>query len=179
LGGSIQREVYASELALRSPDLPILISRGSKAPCIWTIFQQARAPIENIWLEECANSTFENFCFSLPTLRQWKTHKVKLVTSRSHLPRAAWLAHIMLGAHRIAVETEVVFEPGIPGNRETFWKTGLDVTRGMGWAMTSQVHSAQCSEILPLKQVDMNAWRQIGFTCERRSPSARQRSQSL
>ncbi len=173
LGGSIQREIYAAELALRSPTIPILISRGSDAPCIWNIFQQAQAPMEKVWLEECADSTFENFCFSVPTLRQWKAHKIKLVTSKTHLPRAKWLAQLMLGAHRIAVETEVVVEKGVPGNRESAWKTGLDLTRGLGWAVISQIHSAKCSRISLLKDVEMAVWLQKGFHCERRIKSRR------
>lgn len=173
LGGSIQREVYAAELAKQAPNIPILISQGSKDPCIWNIFQQANAPTERVWLEKCANSTFENFCFSIPTLRQWKVHKVKVITSKTHLPRAQWLAQILLGANRIWVETEIVSERGIPGNRESRLKTALDVTRSLAWAIASQVYSPQCSKISRLSNVDWATWHQQGFSCERRAKPAK------
>jgi len=38
LGGSIKREMYVAELAQKYPQIPILISSGSKDPCICTFF---------------------------------------------------------------------------------------------------------------------------------------------
>lgn len=88
LGGSINREIYVAKLATQYPDTPILISHGSDDPCIFLIFQREQAPMEKVLLEKCAESTFENFFFSLPTLNKWNAHKVKLITSATHLPRA-------------------------------------------------------------------------------------------
>ncbi|WP_238393087.1 YdcF family protein [Myxacorys almedinensis] len=168
LGGSIQREIAAAQLANGSPTTPILISQGSSDPCIRSVFQQAHAPVDQVWLEKCARSTFDNVCFSLPTLRSWKVHHVKLITSESHLPRAVWLAQIVLGAHRIWVEPAIVAEPGVPGNREFGWKTGLDVARSLVWAGMSQVYSPRCSNMVRLNEVDLTAWARQGFSCERR-----------
>jgi uncharacterized SAM-binding protein YcdF (DUF218 family) len=167
LGGSVRREIYAAQLAKQFPQVPILISQGSADPCIWLIFERSQAPVDRVWLEHCAESTFGNFYFAVPILRQWQAHKVKLITSGSQATRAKLLAQILLGAHGIAVETDVVQEIGIPGNRESYLKTGLDVTRSLGWAVVSQFYSPKCVNILPLRSVDLKAWRKQGFVCER------------
>ncbi|MGA9382618.1 MAG: YdcF family protein [Phormidium sp.] len=170
LGGSITREIHVAELAKQSPEIPILISHGSLDPCILLIFQRASAPIDQVWLENCANSTFGNFYFSLPILKQWQVKKVKVVTSATHLPRAIWLAQIILGSHGIWVELEIAAETkGIPANRESFFVTVADVTRGLIWAVVSQFYEPKCTDLIPLSQVDLNVWKMKGFKCERQA----------
>lgn len=166
LGGSIRREIYVAELAKESPQIPILISSGSLAPCIWLIFQQAQAPIQSVWLQNCASSTFKNYYFALPLLKQWQVKHLKIITSRTHLPRAQWLAQIILGSHDIWVEMELVTEQGVPGNTESWLKTTLDVTRGLIWARVSQYYSPQCSALKNLPDVDFSKWQKQGFKCE-------------
>jgi|GEM_PF-316706 uncharacterized SAM-binding protein YcdF (DUF218 family) len=167
LGGSIWREIYAAQQAKQHPQTPILISHGSLDPCIWLIFQQEAPEFQKVWLEKCANSTFENFYYGVPILQRWGVHKVKLITSKTHLPRAKWIARIMLGAHGIWVEPDIIQEHGIPGNHEYGLKTGLDVGRSLVWAFFSQVIQPQCSNVTRLAQVDMSAWQHQGFNCER------------
>ncbi|OKH39984.1 hypothetical protein NIES2119_03265 [[Phormidium ambiguum] IAM M-71] len=170
LGGSITREIHVAELAKKSPQIPILISSGSLEPCVLLIFQRATAPIDKVWLEKCANSTFSNFYFSLPILKEWQVKKVKLVTSATHLPRAIWLAQIMLGSHGIWVELEIAPETkGVPANRESFFVTVIDVTRGFIWAVVSQFYEPKCTKLIPLSQVDLNVWKLKGFKCERQA----------
>jgi len=167
LGGSIRREIYVAQQAKQNPQIPILISSGSPDPCIWLIFQREAAQFQNVWLENCADSTFDNFYYGIPILRRWGVHKVKLISSPSHFPRAKWMAQILLGAHGIWVEPEVVQEKGRPANREYWWKTGFDITRSLLWAVLSQVSQPQCSNITKLTDVDMQAWQHQGFKCER------------
>ena len=166
LGGSIVREIYVAKESKKYPDIPILISRGSPEPCVWLIFQQENTELQNTWLENCANSNWENFYYSIPILRRWKVHKVKLITSPTHLPRAKWMAEILLGANGIWVEPDIVQEQGIPANRESWAKTGLDVTRSFLWAGLSQIIQPQCSKVTRLAEVDMQAWQGKGFKCE-------------
>ncbi|MDJ0732916.1 MAG: YdcF family protein [Nostocaceae cyanobacterium] len=166
LGGSIVREIHVAKLAKQHPQIPILISRGSPEPCIWKIFHREAAQMQQVWLEGCADSTFGNFYYSLPILQRWGVRKVKLITSPTHLPRAKWMAQIILGSHGIWVETEVVQEQGIPGNREYGWKTGLDVTRSLFWGILSQVIQPKCSQVTKLVDVDMEVWQNRGFKCE-------------
>jgi uncharacterized SAM-binding protein YcdF (DUF218 family) len=166
LGGSIRREIYATQLAKQEPDIPILISQGSKDPCIRLLFERAQARLRRIWLEKCAHSTFDNFFFSTPILRRWGVHKVKIITSASHLPRAEWLARIHLGSQGIAVEMDTVREIGIPGNREFAWKTNLDVTRSLIWAFFSQVLQPPCFDVIELADVNLGTWDRSEFSCE-------------
>lgn len=166
LGGSIRREVYIGQVAKQYPQTRILISQGSPDPCIWRIFQQEHAPMQQVFLEKCAHSTFDNFYYGLPILRHWKVHKVQLITSPSHLPRAMWLAQIILGSHGIWVEPKIVQEQGIPGNRESFFKTGLDLTRSLVWAILSHIIQPKCSTVVRLADIDMQSWQRQGFSCE-------------
>ncbi|MEM9162647.1 MAG: ElyC/SanA/YdcF family protein [Cyanobacteria bacterium P01_F01_bin.4] len=163
LGGSIRREMYMAEQVTATP---ILISAGSQDPCIRLLFEQAQADLDQVWLEKCAGSTFENFVYSLPMLQKWGVHTIKLVTSGSHGPRALWMGRIMLGAHRIWVIPELVEEIGVPGNQESSLKTGLDIVRALAWALVSQVYRPRCERIVPLAAVDLDQWRQRGFKCE-------------
>lgn len=166
LGGSIRREIYGAKLAIQYPDLPILISQGSKEPCIRLIFERSYARLNQVWLEKCANSTFGNFFFSVPILRRWGVHKVKVVTSPTHMPRAQWLAQIHLGAQGIATEMDLARERGVPGNHESQLKTTLDVTRSIIWGFLGQIIYPPCWDVTELKDVDVQKWYDEGFTCE-------------
>lgn len=169
LGGSIQRELYAAELA-KTNTLPILISQGSADPCIWLIFQRNAARFDQVFLEKCAHSTFDNFKFSLTILESWKVKKVKVITSSSHLPRAQWLAQIMLGSHGIWVDIELAQQQGIPGNRESWLKTSLDLIRASIWAVLTHfdlVNLPKCSNVIPLSSVDVQTWQPDSFKCEK------------
>jgi uncharacterized SAM-binding protein YcdF (DUF218 family) len=166
LGGSIRREIYVSQLAKQFPNTRILISTGSDDPCIFKLFERVNAPVEQVWLEKCADSTFGNFFFSLPLLKQWQIHHVKLITSESHLPRAKWMAQILLGAHGMWVEVDVVEETGIPGNQESGLKTILDLMRAVIWAVASQGFDPSCQNIVALDNIDLIEWCRDGFSCE-------------
>jgi uncharacterized SAM-binding protein YcdF (DUF218 family) len=168
LGGSIEREVHVAELAKQFPDIPILISQGSQDPCVVNIFQEKMANPQNTWLEKCANSTFENFYYSLPILQKWNVNKIKLITSPTHLPRALWIGQIIFGAHGIWVEPEIVKERGIPANYESWFKTGLDLVRSIIWAGLSHFFQPHCSDVRKLAEVDMEAWQKQSFRCEYR-----------
>ena len=166
LGGSIKREILVSELAAQSPNTRILISTGSDDPCILKLFERNNTPLKQVWLEKCANSTFTNFVFSQPLLTQWNVHHIQLITSKSHLPRALSMAQIILGAHGIWVEPNLVPEMGVPGNRESIVKTGLDLTRAFIWAFVSQGVQLSCSNVVQLRDVNLKQWCKDGFSCE-------------
>ena len=169
LGGSIRREIVVAEAVAQGNDLPVLISHGAQPPCTRLVFERAAAPVDNVWLETCAESTFDNYRYSLPTLKKWQAQRVVVMTSPTHLPRAAWLAKILLGSHGIWVDMRLVEEIGIPGNNENRLKTLLDVERSLAWALVSQVYRPACSTVFPLASVDLTKWRQRGFTCERQA----------
>ncbi len=166
LGGSIKREMHVTQCARQNPDLPIVISQGSASPCVWLIFDRDRAPKQNVWLERCAYSTFTNFTFSGELLKQWDVKKVKVITSQTHLPRAKWLAQILLGAKGIAVEIETVPEEGIPGNKEFWLKTALDITRSLIWTLIEPFYSTECQQIQRLSEIDLTQWQPEDYRCE-------------
>lgn len=166
LGGSIRREVYATEWVRQHPGLPVLISGGSRPPCIKLIFADQQASMEPVWLENCANSTFDNFVFSAPILQRWGIQTVTLATSARHLPRAIWLGRLMLGAHDIWVNLKIVPEKGVPANQESSVKTALDSIRGLAWAIVSQIYSPSCDRLTHLPDVNLTEWEQKGFHCE-------------
>ncbi len=167
LGGSIRREMHMAQLASTfSTPQPILVSAGSVDPCIRLLFEQAGATLDQVWLEHCAQSTFDNFVYSVPILERWGVHHVTLVTSGSHTRRAVTLARILFGARGIWVEPLIVDEIGIPGNQETGLKTTLDVSRSLIWAIVAQVYKPTCNQIIALDTVDLEQWRQQGFKCE-------------
>lgn len=166
LGGSIMREIHVARLIKDHPDTRVLISQGSSDPCILQIFEREQVPIERTWLEKCADSTFGNFFFSLPILQQWGVHRVSLITSATHLPRALWMAQVILGSHGIWVDLDVTPERGIPGNQESWLKTSIDVGRSVIWALVSQVYQPSCSSVTPLSEVNLEEWRAREFKCE-------------
>lgn len=167
LGGSIRREMYIAQLASTFPHpRPILVSAGSVDPCIRLLFEQAGAALDQVWLENCAESTFGNFVYSVPIFERWGARHIALVTSGSHTRRAVTLARILLGAQGMWVEPLIVDETGIPGNQETALKTTLDIGRSLVWAIVAQVYKPTCNQIVRLNSVDLNQWRQRGFKCE-------------
>lgn len=168
LGGSINREFHVANLAKEFPSIPILVSQGSDEPCIWVIFKQENLSLKNVFRESCAKSTFENFIYSVPILLDWKVHKVKVITSGSHVYRAKLLAYIHLSSKGLATELEIAPEKGIPGNNESRLKTFLDVTRSLLWTIPSQIIHPHCSEVTRLDNIDLYYWRTNKFGCEQK-----------
>ncbi len=176
LGGSIRREMAAAELARDQSQLPILISAGSPAPCIWAIVEREAPPASadlgtadpksHIWLESCASSTLGNYRFGLPILQSWGVRHVELMTSGTHQVRATGLGWIILGSHGIWLSPTPVAETGRPGNQESILKTLIDWMRGVGWAFISQLYEPQCNGLVRLDQVVLEDWVDLDFECE-------------
>jgi len=166
LGGSIRREIVVANRVAHGSDLPVLISHGAQPPCTRLVFERVAAPLDQVWLETCAESTFDNYRYSLPTLQRWQVRHVVVMTSPTHLPRAEWLARILLSSHGIWVEIQLVEEIGVPGNVENPWKTVADVGRSLGWAVLSQFYQPECANVFPLASVNFDEWTENGFTCE-------------
>ncbi len=176
LGGSIRREMAAAELARDNSQLPILISAGSPVPCVWAIFEREASasmtelgdadPKSKIWLESCATSTLGNYRFSLPIMKSWGAHHIQLMTSGTHQLRATGLGRIILGSHGLWLSPTPVAETGRPGNQESRLKTLLDWSRGLAWALISQLYSPECEGLVRLDQVVLEDWVDRDFECE-------------
>lgn len=168
LGGSISREIYAAQFAQHHPQLPVIISQGSPTPCIQKIWQHFQNNRQQVWLERCADSTFDNFVYTLPILQQFKIHRLKVITSASHLPRAQWIGQLILGSHGIWVDMDVVREEGRPGNRENGLKTTLDVIRSLFWSGFSHLFQPSCSQVTNLINFNEQSSENLDFHCEYR-----------
>jgi uncharacterized SAM-binding protein YcdF (DUF218 family) len=169
LGGSINREIYAAKLAKNYPTIPILISQGSREPCILLVFLQENVSPARVWLEKCAKNTFENFVFSVPDLIDRQARRVKLITSQTHLPRAKWMAQVFFGIRGIAVEIDIAPELGVPGNNESKIKTLLDVSRSLMWSLFIRQQESSCQNIVNLQDINLSTWLQQEFYCERQA----------
>ena len=170
LGGSIMREIHTAQLVRLQPDMPVIISTGSDEPCIFFIFEREQANMDNVWLEKCADSTLTNFVFSIPIMKQWGAKKVKVITTETHLPRAFFLSHILLNSQGLAVDLEAIPEQeGVSANVEKDWKTFLDITRSLGWALISQLISVPCDNLIKLTDINLSKWYERGFHCETRA----------
>ncbi|MGK7931222.1 MAG: YdcF family protein [Microcystaceae cyanobacterium] len=169
LGGSIQRELYVGKIATQYPKIPIIISGGSDAPCVFQIFDYYQAPMENVWLESCATSTFGNFVFTTSLLKEKQVHKVLVITSPTHIPRAKYLAYIHLGTQGMGIKMKVIKQRGVPGNWESNFKTALDVTRSILWVFAAQIIHPSCSNMLNLAQMNWSVWEQQKYGCEKQN----------
>lgn len=89
-----------------------------------------------------------------------------IIREGSHVWRSQLMAQIILGSHGIWIEAEVPKEIGVPGNREYWLKTVLDLIRSLLWTILSQFIQPQCSQVTKLIDVDMQVWQQRGFKCE-------------
>jgi hypothetical protein len=164
LGGNNTREIHVADLVHQNPQMLTLISSGSADPCIWNAFQRAEAPMEKVWLEKCADSTFGNMYYGLPILKKWHVSRITVIDSRCHEPRAGWLARIIFSAHGIWTDLDIL-EDGFPAKPEDGFKTALDVTRACLWAIASQFYYPQCGNVIQLSTVDMNYWNEHGYHC--------------
>ena len=107
------------------------------------------------------------FFFTIPILKKWEVHKVKVITSGTHLKRAKLIAEILLSSQGIALDLEPVKESkGIPANQENTLKTTLDVTRSLLWAFVGQLIDPHCDGVIKLSDIDLDWWYREGFSCE-------------
>lgn len=166
LGGSPIRERWAAKLTRDNPSRRVLISSGSEDPCIWLIFDKARAPKTNVWMEHCSHNTFENLAFAAPILKSWGVHKVLLLTDMPQTTKALPMAKMILGASGIAVQLQnVPNSAGLPLHHPVW----LDITAAMLWVPASQFISPHCQQLTRLSEVNMQYWYQKGFHCQQQA----------
>lgn len=133
LGGGIKREAAAAHLAKQLPDLPVIISSGSRIPCLYRVFvQEYQVDWERIKVDLRAGDTLTNFTAVLPYLQQHRHHHVILITSEGHLRRSRLLAHLIWGSHGIATRPYVI--SGV-GHNESWLKLMADSLRGLAWIL--------------------------------------------
>jgi len=164
LGGCPLREVFVAQLVLQHPDIPVLISTGDPDPCIWLIFDKAKAPKDKVWMEHCSKNTFDNFVYSIPILESWGIQKVYLVTDRPQNKRAMRLAKVLMPAH--GMQVELVLAPEFVNDNRPEWLIKCAVAYSCLYALTSQFYQPHCSNITHLSEIDMDYWNKTGFDCQ-------------
>jgi uncharacterized SAM-binding protein YcdF (DUF218 family) len=133
LGGGIQRELHAADIARSRPQLSVIVSSGSPRPCLYGYFtEQAQVAWDRVTADYWATDTLTNFTATLPLLRRGGHRHVLLVTSESHLPRARLLASIVWGSHGIAFDPATVRGRT---NEESNLRTLADGARALLWVI--------------------------------------------
>ncbi|NJK27603.1 MAG: YdcF family protein [Coleofasciculaceae cyanobacterium SM2_3_26] len=142
LGGALEREAYATELAQQHPDLEVWISSGSNEEYALWLFESAGIDLHRLHLDYRARDTVTNFTSMVDVLKAQGIHSVYLVTSDYHMRRACLIAWIVFGSrgidfHPLAVETTQPAEP---------WEKNLrDGTRAVLWLATGRTGASLAS----------------------------------
>ncbi len=161
LGGGIQREMFAAQVAQRHPQLPVLISSGSALPCVYRVLvEDHQIEWDRISIDWRAKDTVTNFTATLPWLQAEDHTHVVLVATDGHMGRAGLLAQIVWGWHGITYTPET-----FPGDHRTRpGKTALDVGRSLAWLILGNpiVSYHTPTEIREQEQLRQATCEQIG-----------------
>jgi uncharacterized SAM-binding protein YcdF (DUF218 family) len=133
LGGNLDRDRAAAELAQQHPELPIWISVGSNRSR--QIFQQAGINSSRLHYDNRATDTVTNFTTMVEPLQENDIHHVYLVTSDYHMRRSRAIGTIVFGSRGI------IFTPlAVPSKRKA--ERNIEVARDFGrslvWLFTGR-----------------------------------------
>lgn len=140
LGGSIDREQYAAQLAQQHPDLPVWVSSGSNPEYAEWLFQEAHIAPERVTLDYRAVDTVTNFTTVVDDLKARQISCVYLVTSDYHMRRASVIGEIVLGSRGISFRPLAV--PSSEPAPEALTRSLRDGARAVLWVLTGQTGSA-------------------------------------
>lgn len=135
LGGEVQREKFAAEVAAKHPKIPIWVSGGAPANYARKVFKKESIDLKRVHLDYQATDTLTNFTSMVDELRAAGISSVYLVTSDDHMNRSRLVGEIIFGSHGIAVKP-VSFVSGRPD--ESWGKVSLDGSRALMWLLTGQ-----------------------------------------
>ncbi|WP_096586781.1 ElyC/SanA/YdcF family protein [Calothrix sp. NIES-2098] len=135
LGGGPDREEFTAQFAQIHPTLDIWVSSGSPPDTARTIFHNAGIPNSRLHLDYRAVDTVTNFTSLVADFKQSHIQHVYLVTSDFHLPRAKFIAILVLGSQGI-IFTSV----SIPSNRprESMAHILRDIGRSLFWIISGR-----------------------------------------
>lgn len=138
LGGSTEREKFASEFARQYPDIPIWVSGGSPKGYAERLFAKAGIAPSRLNLDYRAVDTVTNFTTLVDELEARGIKSVYLITSDYHMRRARIIGEIVLGSRGIE------FKPvSVPSERspEPIEKAVRDGARAVLWVATGRTGS--------------------------------------
>jgi uncharacterized SAM-binding protein YcdF (DUF218 family) len=133
LGGHVERERFAAQLAKEYPDLPIWVSSGSPRLYVKKIFKKAGISGERLHLDYNAQDTVTNFTTLADKLKAQGIDSVYLVTSDNHMRRARLVGEIVFGSRGIVIKPVAVPSKSDP---EPLVKSLRDGVRAILWVMT-------------------------------------------
>lgn len=135
LGGSIEREQFTAEFALKNPHLDIWVSSGTPPSQALPIFQEASIPTERIHLDYRAADTVTNFTTLVHDFQNRRIRHIFLITSDFHLPRAKTIATLVLGSQGITF-TPISIASEQP--RESIFRIVRDGGRSLLWIISGR-----------------------------------------
>jgi uncharacterized SAM-binding protein YcdF (DUF218 family) len=152
LGGGLQREETAAQLAKYYPNLPVWVSSGKVPEDAYPIFQAAGVALERVHLDYQATDTVTNFTTLIPQFQQQGIRHLYLVTSDFHMARSTAIAGIVLGYHGIAF-TPVSVSSNEPD--ESWLRIVRDSGRAILWLITGRTGANMARCISPESVVDV------------------------
>lgn len=135
LGGHWYRELYAAELAVSSPELPIWVTGGSNPEFANYLFQGYNIAPDRVHLDYRAVDTVTNFTTMVDELQRAQIKKVYLITSNDHMRRALWIGRIVLGSRGIRMQPLSVVTAQ---TQEPLSKAVRDAGRSVLWLLTGR-----------------------------------------
>jgi uncharacterized SAM-binding protein YcdF (DUF218 family) len=134
LGGEIDREAYAAQMAQEHGQLPVWVSSGTNREYAeWLFLDEAGLTRDRLRLDYRAVDTVTNFTTLVSDLKREDIDKIYLITSENHMRRARLVGEIVFGSH------DIVFEPiAVPSilAAEPVNKTLRDGIRAVMWTFT-------------------------------------------
>ncbi|HEY9878861.1 MAG TPA: YdcF family protein [Leptolyngbyaceae cyanobacterium] len=140
LGGSVDREEYAAQVAQHNPNLEVWVSSGSNPEYAEWVFQEAQIPPSQVRLDYRAVDTVTNFTTVVDDLKAQGVTCVYLVTSDYHMRRASIIGQIVLGSRGITFKPLPV--PSDHPEPETLLRSVRDGARAVLWVVTGQTGSS-------------------------------------
>lgn len=134
LGGEVERETFAAQLAQKYQNLPVWVSSGTNPEYAeWLFFEEAGLARDRVHLDYEAIDTVTNFTTLVSRLKAAGIQKLYLVTSDNHMRRASLIGEIVLGSQGIVFEAVQV-----PSSleQEPLNKTLRDGVRALVWTVT-------------------------------------------
>lgn len=133
LGGNLDRDRAAAELAQQHPEVPIWVSVGSNRSR--EIFKEAGIDESRLHYDDTATDTVTNFTTMVEPLQENDIHHVYLVTSDYHMRRSRAIGTMVFGSRGI------IFTPlAVPSKQETETKirAARDFGRSLIWLFTGR-----------------------------------------
>ena len=135
LGGGLDREKFAAQLAQYYSELDIWISSGVAFYESQRAFQAAGIPQQRVYRDYSATDTVTNFTTLVDDFQQRGIHHLLLITSDFHMPRARAIATIVIGSQGITF-TPLAISSNQP--KESTARIVRDIVRSLIWVVSGR-----------------------------------------